>query len=291
MSRVIEPEIKQFTASDGYRLHYRHWRPNLSKPKGYVVALHGIQSHSGWYEYSSRKLCEAGYAIDFLDRRGSGLNHAARGDAVHHERLINDVAQFLSHVRFERNRTSPTSPVILLAVSWSGKLAAATAARRAELADALALLYPGIRARVQPTALQQFQLRLAELADVRDKLVPIPLDDPALFTGDPQWQQFIRDDALSLHQVTVGFLLANRELSRLAEAAPPRIRCPLLCMLAGQDQIIDNRSTRQYIESMASQHRTVTEYPQAQHTLEFEPDRDQFIADLLDWLNSIRPIC
>ena len=288
---MTEPEIRQFTASDGYPFHYRHWRPEAERPSGYVVALHGIQSHSGWYGYSSGRLCEAGYDVRFLDRRGSGLNERMRGHAAHHDRLINDVVQFLAEVRSLRNTEAPAVPVVLMAVSWGGKPAVVTAARRGELIDALALLYPGICARVRAKWYQVLLLQLAELLGKHCKEVPIPLDDPRLFTGEQDWQEFIRDDPLSLHRATVSFLRSSCRLDRLAAEAPARIRCPLLLMLAGGDRIIDNKATRRYFERFASTHRRLIEYPEAQHTLEFEPDRDQFVADLIDWLNSIRSTC
>ena len=104
---MSEPEIKHFTVSDGYRLHYRHWEVSGAKPRGYIVSLHGIQSHSGWYAYSSSMLREAGYDVRFLDRRGSGLNEKHRGHAPHYERLINDVVQFLADVRHQQQQTGP----------------------------------------------------------------------------------------------------------------------------------------------------------------------------------------
>ena len=118
-------EIREFTASDGYRLHYRFYGPQGSEtPRGFVVALHGIQSHAGWYEHSSRRLADTGYEIIFLDRRGSGLNEEDRGHAPHVDRLVNDVVQLLSAVRRRRDRQAPSAPIILSAVSWGGKLAA-----------------------------------------------------------------------------------------------------------------------------------------------------------------------
>lgn len=125
----MPPQFERILASDGYRQFARHWQPSES-PRGFVVALHGIQSHSGWYEYSSGRLCEAGYDVLFLDRRGSGKNFSRRGDVPHGDRLINDVMQVLSDVRRHRDRVAPNAPVVLLAVSWGGKLAAITAARR-----------------------------------------------------------------------------------------------------------------------------------------------------------------
>lgn len=280
-------EFEHIITSDGYRLFARHWRPS-EQPRGFVVALHGIQSHSGWYEYSSGRLCEAGFDVLFLDRRGSGRNFPRRGDAPHGDRLINDVVQVVSQVRRERDRLAPQAPVVLLAVSWGGKLAAVTAARRPELIDGLALLYPGLCARVQPTASQRARLWLARQFDVRHKRIEIPLNDPALFTAEPRWQEFIRNDPLALREVTSGFLLAHQDLTRESLEAAPQIRCPTLLMLAGRDRIIDNAATKNWAARLGTGKVTLQEYPDAQHTLEFEPQPDPFVNDLLAWLDSRR---
>ncbi len=284
---VHRPAIEFFTASDGYRLHFRRWMAAGSAPQGTIVALHGIQSHSGWYSATSRQLCEAGYDVLFVDRRGSGLNERRRGDAPHAERLLNDVSQFLQWARHDQARRGRAAATILLSVSWGGKLAALTAARRPELLDALALLYPGIRARIRATALQNLKLSLAEVAGVREKRVPIPLEDPSLFTADLHWQAYISHDALTLREVTVGFLAANRQLDRQLLDAPEAIVSPTLLMLSGQDRIIDNRAMRGYFLRFASSRRKLIEYVDAAHTLEFEPNRDETVRDLLHWLESI----
>ncbi|TXT27796.1 MAG: alpha/beta hydrolase fold protein, partial [Planctomycetota bacterium] len=246
-----------------------------------------IQSHSGWYEYSSSRLCDAGYDVLFLDRRGSGQNFSRRGDTPHGDRLLNDVVQVVSQVRRERDRVAPQASVVLLAVSWGGKLAAITAARHPELLDGLALLYPGLCARVQPTASQQARLWLARQLDIRHKRIEIPLNDPALFTAEPRWQEFIRHDPLALREVTSGFLLAHQDLTRESLAAAPQIHCPTLLMLAGRDQIIDNEATKIWAARLGTDKVTLQEYPDARHTLEFEPQPDRFVNDLLKWLQSV----
>ena len=283
---MSEPEIREFEASDGYRFRYRVWRAAANPPAGYIVALHGIQSHSGWYDYSSRRLSEAGFELRFLDRRGSGLNDADRGHAPHADRLVGDVVQVLTEVRITRDRDAPGRPIMLLGVSWGGKLAAVTAGRRPDLVDALALLYPGICAQFRP---RWHQRRLLDLAVSFDKLrreVPIPLDDPMLFTGEPQWQQFIRDDPLALRTATVGLLQASRQLDEESQKAARMIVCPVLLMLAGRDRIIDNNATRRWFDRVVSRDRTLIEYLHAQHTLEFEPNRERIFGDLVAWLRN-----
>ena len=281
-----EPKFQQFTMSDGYVHHYRHWRPE-SVPRSFIVALHGIQSHSGWYRYSCERLCAAGHDVRFLDRRGSGLNRTMRGHAPHHERLLNDVIQFLADVRAERERYAPNAPVVLLAISWSGKLGVTVCARRPDFVDGLGLLYPGICAKIRASRRQQMLLKIADWLGVQTRLVPIPLSDPALFTNDAVAQEFIRLDSLALHEVTTGFLNASLQLDRLAAVAPEKIRQPALLLLAGQDHIIDNQATRAYFSRIPRTDRQVIEYPQAAHTLEFEPNRDEFVDDLIEWIAGI----
>jgi alpha-beta hydrolase superfamily lysophospholipase len=280
----MAPRIRTYRALDGARLHYRHWTPAAAEPIARIVALHGIQSHSGWYAGSSERLCAAGCELFFLDRRGSGMNDPDRGHVAHADVWLADLLQFLLELRLEERFTGRRIPLVLMAVSWGGKLATIAAARRPDLVDRLALLYPGLCAKVRATWWQQLQLSLAERLGIRDKRVPIPLQDPALFTSQPAAQDFIRHDPLALREVSVSFLLANRQLDRWLPACPAAIRRPVLLMLAGGDRIIDNGRTRAYVDRFAATDRTILEYPQACHTLEFEPDRDRIVDDLLAWM-------
>lgn len=290
ISKSTEPAAPTptYRASDGYDLHYRHWSTDLKKPRAMVVGLHGIQSHSGWYAYSCQRLADAGYDVYFLDRRGSGLNEDRRGFAIHEDRLINDVAQFLSRLRHQQRISGWQCPIVLMGVSWGGKLASVVGCKRPDLVDALALLYPGLVSKIQPTRHQRFKLRMAELRDWGRFHIPIPLNEPELFTDEPKWREFIRQDKLALHQVTVSFMAANLRMSSFVEQNITRLSMPTLMMQAGRDQIINNPATKQLFDRMGSTRKTFIEYPEACHTLEFEPKPDQFIDDLLAWLETVR---
>jgi alpha-beta hydrolase superfamily lysophospholipase len=267
-----EGTIETFTASDGYRFCYRRF-PAIGTPRGRVVALHGIQSHGGWYTASCRYLAQAGYAVDFLDRRGSGLNEEARGDAPGFRRLLDDIAEFL--------RTG--EPAFLMAISWGGKLGVGLEHRYPGITSGLILLTPGICPRIRPPARVRMGILFSRLLSPR-RLFPIPLDDPALFTGNRSRQAYIRDDPLSLRTATARFLLSSVHLDIVLRRAPKHVRVPVLLMLAGRDRIIDNARTRAYVDRFATTDRQVIEYPDAHHTLEFEPEPASVFADLHGWL-------
>lgn len=272
--------LEEHTAGDGYRWRYRHYAPSASPlPAARVVYLHGIQSHGGWYETSCRHLAEAGFSVFFLDRRGSGLNALARGDAPSFRRLLDDVAEFLRRLRDE----APAGKILLVAVSWGGKLAAALQRRHPGLTDALALLCPGFCPRVRPPFGTRLRILWARLVAPRRQF-PIPLNNPEWFTTTPRWLQFLRDDRLALHEATARFLVESVRLDTYLRFVPRHIRLPVLLLLAGNDRIIDNARTRAYAETFAAPERQVIEYPGAHHTLEFEPDPGPFLADLTRWL-------
>lgn len=276
----MRESIRTLVTSDGYRLHVRQHEDH-GDCHGVVVALHGIQSHSGWYEQSSRAIAAAGLPVTFCDRRGSGLNQAQRGHADHGWRLIHDVRQVIGFIRRERG---PSVPIILLAVSWGAKIAAALAATSPKDIDGLALLYPGLEPVIQPTWWQTRQLMLARHLDVRHHRVAIPLSDPALFTDSRSGQAYIRNDALAIHDVTTGLLNAGRDLDLLLRRHASAIRHPTLLMLAGRDRIIDNQRTRRRVGQFGIRHLTTVMFPDACHTLEFEAEETGFIPVLTGWL-------
>jgi len=275
---TLAPRLAFFTSADGYTCAARVW--DVRQPAARLVFLHGIISHGGWYLASCRYLARAGFEVHFLDRRGSGLNPAARGDVDTFQTWLDDVEGYLEQLSAGVAR-------ILLGISWGGKLAAAVARRRPQLADGLGLICPGLFAKKGAGRVGRAALALARFFGLEDRRVTIPLTDPALFADLAEWQAYIETDPLTLRKVTIRFALADLELTRYATESPQEISSPVLLMLAGRDRIINNRLVRDFVERTASSDKGVIEYPQAAHTLEFEPDPSPFFEDLRRWVSKI----
>lgn len=266
--------------SDGYTASARLWLP--PSPRGAVLYLHGIQSHGLWFEASARHMADAGFAVLLPDRRGSGRNEQDRGHAPSASRLLRDVVETCDALQ---GRTGVSRPHVV-GVSWGGKLAMALCDEQPERAVGVALVAPGLFPKVDLPTAQKVRVGLSALVGGH-ALFDIPLQDPALFTASPAWQEFIRTDPLTLRQVTSRFLIASRRLDALVARAGSRPDGPPLCLfLAGQDRIINNHTTREFVRNLRWPQRRIVEYGHAQHTLEFEADPEPFFHDLVEWLRT-----
>jgi alpha-beta hydrolase superfamily lysophospholipase len=232
-----------------------------------VLYLHGIQSHPGWFVRSAQALARAGHAVFQVTRRGSGLTTHRRGDARSWRQLLDDVA---SAEQFVLRHTGART-LALAGVSWGGKLALAYVLWRRSAASSLTLIAPGIVSQVRVSPATKVAIALAACLRPR-RTFPIPLNDPALFTGAADMQEYLRNDPLRLHRATARLMLASAVLDRRCARAPAgALALPTTLILARDDRIIDNAATLAAVQRLAAGRAEVVELAGC-HTLEFEPD-------------------
>lgn len=272
------PKIDFYNAADGRRLAVRVWN-SVASPRGRVVFLHGITSHGGWYNHSCTHLANAGFEVHFLDRRGSGLNSEQPGDVDRWQTWLDDVAAYLEQLGVGQK-------IVLGGISWGGKLAVAVARRHAATLQGLAMLCPGLYSPHEPGLLKRGALAAPAPPRLQRRRMRIPLRRPALFTDSLAWREFIARDPLTLREVTWRFAREDRRLSRYARDSAPYLHLPMLLMLAGRDRIVNNHRTRAFFTQTAAAAKTLIEYPNAAHTLEFEADPLRYFADLADWIGT-----
>ena len=249
-----------------------------------VVYLHGIQSHGGWYESSSRRLAEAGAAVYQLERRGSGRDQGhERGHVSRAEVWLDDVEAAADLAHRETGRPA----VHLLGVSWGGKLAVAAAGRRPDLFASLLLAAPGILPQVTLPATTKARIALDLLLGRDLRAVPDSAGRPAPLHREPRGCEYVAEDPLSLRQVTARFLYESRRLDAMALAAARSVRLPVFLALAETDRIIDNARTRSLVEAIGSARRRIVTYPGSHHTLEFDPESEPYFADLVQWIHDL----
>jgi alpha-beta hydrolase superfamily lysophospholipase len=273
-------ESRFLTASDGVRLHYLHWPSGRSPPWAIVVFLHGIASHGGWFAETAAHLASQGVAVYAPDRRGSGRSGGRRGHLNRCERALDDVDEVVRVIAAEHSGT----PLFLTASSWAAKLAVVYAAERPASLSGLLLLGPGLLPTVNLSPARQLFVVVGHLVAPTARL-PIPLT-PELYTANPPYLEFIRADPLRLLEATARFFWETARLDRRRRRAAVALDLPLLVLQGEADAMMDVPETRRWFDRLGVKDKTYRSYPGAGHTLDFEPDRSRYLADLLEWLSA-----
>jgi alpha-beta hydrolase superfamily lysophospholipase len=179
-----------------------------------------------------------------------------------------------------------TTPVYLAASSWAAKLAVVYAAQRPASLSGL-LLGPGLLPRVNLSPARQVLVGVGHLVAPTARL-PIPLT-PELYTTNPPYVDFIRGDRLRLLEATTRFFWETARLDRQRRRASAHLDLPLLVLQGEDDKMMDVSKTRRWFSRLGVEDKTYLAYPGAGHTLDFEPDRGRYLADMLGWLSARVP--
>ena len=268
----------------GHASVFVHHPPPGTVPRLPVLYVHGIQSHPGWFAGSAAFLAAAGHTVFQLTRRGSGDSEARPGHADSPWQLMEDLAGAGELIV---GRTG-SKKLHLLGVSWGGKLLTAWVGTGglfpAGLEGAsLTLVAPGLTPRVDAPVLTKLAVALSLLCCPRCRYT-IPLSQPELFTDNPRFQQYLRDDPLRLHKATARFLYVSRQLDRIIRGLTDNcLDLSVRLILAERDRIIDNVATAELVTRLSFHEPSIVTLGGA-HTLEFEDDPAPLYKTVLDGL-------
>ncbi|HRZ86676.1 MAG TPA: alpha/beta fold hydrolase [bacterium] len=268
-------EIRTIKTFDHYRLLYRYW--DVPSPRGVVICLHGVQSHSEWFARSCQYLADRGYRVYAPDRRGSGMNNAQRGDCPWYQAFLFDVRLFVDI----EQKMSPRMPVHLMGVSWGGKLAAMTAIQYPAGIRSVILIAPGLAEKVDLPFREKLRVAAARLI-APTRLFRIPID-PKMFTANPERIAYIGGDRCMLKMATARFLVESRRMSGYVRHNAGKLETPVMMMLAGIDDIVDNDRLIELFKRFGAWKKGFKIYADAYHTIEFERDNEKFFNDIAEW--------
>ncbi|WP_161855549.1 alpha/beta hydrolase [Bradyrhizobium sp. CCBAU 051011] len=254
--------MRSVVGADGYSLRYRVW-PADEALRATLILLHGVMSHSGWFQPLADHLGEAGLKIIGADRRGSGLNEEGRGDAPSARMLVDDVRRIIAAERSEGR------PVHLAGWCWGAVLAVNVAATCQQELASLVLIAPGLHPSEAVTAAMKRQDAIARHPHCGALAIPITED---MFTRGPHLAA-IEADELRCRLITPRFHNIMRKLGVGAKLRLGQLDLPMLLVLAGTDEATDNFHTRRTFAALRRSAVTIKEIC-GSHGLQFEaPDQ------------------
>ena len=284
-ARLQGRETGMLTTHDGRKLAYVAFRPKrMNTRRAGFLYLHGIESHSGWFDDAAAQLAAKGYPVFSLDRRGSGINRENRGYVSGHvERgiqLVDDVRDAVHSIR----QSGTLDEIYLIGLSWGGKYVMAYDAAYPDAVDGMVLITPGMKPKVDLGTGEKLGVFVdSVVAPKRQHRTPI---EPEMFTSTPKYLSYIINDPLRLQTVSAAFLMQSVKMDRLIKKSAGGDRLPMLVFLAGRDRIIDNAATRKLVTRDPDRPVTIIEYPDQTHSIQLDaPGR--MTRDIVRWLGGL----
>lgn len=278
-------EVKTFITHDGKELAYVVHRPDhFNARRAAFIYLHGIESHSAWFDLAAEHLAARGYPVFSIDRRGSGLNRENRGYISGHVDRGTNLVEDVHHAVEIAKSSGKVDEIYLIGLSWGGKYVMAYDATYPDDVDGMILITPGMKPKVDLTIGQKLGVFTDSVfAPTRQHPTPI---ESEMFTTDPEQLHYIENDPLKLHTASAAFFMQSNRMDKLVEKMDDGKHPPMLVFLAGKDRIIDNDATRELVTRDPNRSVKIIDYPDQTHSVQLDaPER--LTRDIVRWVDTL----
>jgi alpha-beta hydrolase superfamily lysophospholipase len=275
----MEQTTGAFQTPDHLNIYTTQWLPDDS-PNAVVILIHGISEHSGRYQHVAEALATAGYAVYALDHRGHGKSNGERVQINSNTQFMSDLKIFFDSIHLENNNQN----IFLLGHSMGSVIALQFALKYQ--ADLTGIIVTGTGIDVGSTVAPM----LRNIANTLYRLMPhAPIAAPIsvdILTSDPQMQQRWRDDTL-IHRGWTPISTAKYiiDTGEAIQENASKLQLPILIMHGGDDKLTPVSGSHILHESVGSTDKTLKIWPEMQHEIMNEVDRQQVLAMIIDWLN------
>jgi acylglycerol lipase len=276
MKALNQPTSAAFINQNGLRIFYRNWIPQ-AKPKGIVMIIHGLNSHSGYYQDFAAQLTKNGFQVYAMDLAGRGQSQGERYYIADYHDVFSDIDALMDIA----GAAVPLTPVFLFGHSAGGVFAAAYAVQKQYklkglISESFAFKIPApafALASIKFLAHIIPHIRLVKLNNQdfsRDKSHVFKMNNDPLLENEKQ-------PAKTMQQL----LLAAQYLKRQM----PAIQLPVLMLHGTADRATDPAGSKYFMKHASSSDKELKLYEGYYHDLLNDKHQGIIIGDILMWLN------
>jgi len=274
---MINAAEQSFDGPGGRKIFTRSWRPD-TRPRGVVAIVHGLNAHSGHYEWPGEQLAAAGLAVHALDLHGRGKSDGERYYVAKFQDYVDDVAAFVTRTK----AAEPGLPVFLLGHSAGGVVACLyTLEHQSELAGLISESF------AHELPAPSFALAVLKgISHIAPHAHVLKLKNED-FSRDPKRVEMMNHDPLIAHESQPTQTLA--ELVRADERLKNefgKITLPVLILHGTADKATKPSGSKKFYEMTGSTDKTLKLYDGYVHDLLADIGKETVMADLVGWLNA-----
>lgn len=273
----MEHTQDSFAGNHGTRIIYDIWHPD-GEPVAILVLAHGLGEHARRYDHVIARLTDLGFVVYAPDHRGHGRSGGKRVELKEWRDYTDDLHRVFAVAR----AAYPGLPVYLLGHSMGGAIALDYALDHQADLDGLILSAPAVDVTSGTPGI------VVAVGKVIGKYLPgLPVEnlDANLVSRDPKVVSAYNTDPLVHHgKVPAGIA---RGMILNAESLParlPSLTLPLLLLHGEQDGLANVNGSRMIASTAGTKDLTYKEYPGLYHEVFNEPEQDEVLGDVVEWL-------
>jgi alpha-beta hydrolase superfamily lysophospholipase len=262
---------------EGLHLYTQRWDP-AAAPRAVVGLVHGYAEHCGRYDHVAGAFADRGAVVHAYDQRGHGRSEGTPAYVDSFDQYLDDLALFHEHVRTRH----PDAPLFLFGHSMGGLVVLKYVLERAPTLRGLVLSAPAIE--INPD-LAPILRRLAQVLGRLFPTLPTTRSPEGAISRDPAVVETAKNDPLNYH----GRVLARTgaEMLRAGEEVRDqldRLNDPFLVVHGTADALASPEWSERLYQRAAAGDKTIELYEGLYHETFNEPEKEEVLRDLGDWL-------
>jgi len=266
-------EVSKETSRSGANLLIRSWTPEETADT-VILIVHGIAEHSGRYEHVGEYFSSHGYEVHAYDHRGHGESSGKRLWIVDWAEYLLDLEDRLSAALVGERK------VVLYGHSLGGLIALSYLLQRSDPhPTALVLSAPGL----DSTEAGWKKGAARVLGNLTPNLaVPLAIKGDQLSRDPSVGEKYFADPLITLQATTrLGSeILKSQEQTNAGLA---KLGVPTLVIHGESDTVVPVDAT-QPLQGLSGVTRKT--YPGIRHELHNEPEWEDILADVLEWIRA-----
>lgn len=271
----LTPTASQFVFGQaGRQITGRSWG-SATECRAAALLVHGLGSHSGWFEAFGRRLkVKRIYALAY-DQLGFGKR--ADQTLIGYQQWLEDVKRVYNHLKEQVG----DKPIFLMGNSMGA--AVAFAAIESVCPDGLVLFSPGFNG-YPGTFTLPFRIKsiIQALFSPQSEIpLPYPIE---LITREESARQWIACDPDRKDKLPAQMALELLKLTLNITAKRVTAPCPVLMITAGLDKIVDNKANAEFFAKLESPSKSKQHFEHCWHDLMFDPEIEHITDTVLTWI-------
>ena len=267
------------TNADGVEIFYRHYPAESERAR--MVIAHGLGEHSGRYENVVERMLPKGISVWVPDHRGHGQSEGKRGHVQNFIQYLLDLR--LSVELAEKDRPG-SMKCFLLGHSMGGLIVLYFAQQFPGLVDGVIASSPALGMSVEIPGVKK--LLGSFMSYIWPEMTMGNELDASKVSHDPKVVRAYEADPLVHDRVSARFFTEFLAAMGTVHSQASSLKDPTLLQVAGDDHLVNARSSVQFYEKLDLEDKTLHVYDGAYHEIYNENDdlRGQVLNDLEDWL-------